>query len=137
MKNYKLTLCSCGCGKKYKKLFEPIKPVEFEIISYYNNDKSKGVLSIKRLSDNQIFRTGDNVQGISPTGKKSSKCIIYNIQYVEEGVMKGFLQIHCWVIGYCAMFTIKNEKLGSDNADNTCNFRLLKIINKNNYERKK
>ena len=128
MKNYKLTPCSCGCGKKYKKLFEPIKPVEFEIESYYNN--SKKVMSIKRLSDNQIFRTGDNIQGISSTGKKSSKGIIFNIQYVEEGFMKGFLQIHCWVIGYCAIFTIKNEKLGSDNADSTCNFRLLQIINK-------
>ena len=130
MKNYELTKCTCGCNKKYKKLYSPIEPVEFEIIHYIGDDKSKGVLSIKRLTDNQIFRTGDNVQGISSTGKKSSKCIIGSIQYIEEGFMKGFLQIHCWVIGYCAMFTIKNEKLGSDNADNTCNFRLLKIINK-------
>lgn len=130
MKNYKLTLCSCGCGKKYKKLFEPIQPAEFEIISYYGGDKSKGVLSIKRLSDNQIFRTGDNVHGISPTGKKSSKCIIYEIQYVEEGFNKGFLQIHCHVIGYCATFTIKNEKHGCNNADATDNFRFLQIINK-------
>ena len=130
MKNYELTLCSCGCNKKYKKLFKPVQPVKFKIVSYYNNDKSKGILSIKRLSDNQIFRIGDNVQGISPTGKKSFKCIIYNIQYIEEGFMKGFLQIHCWVIGHRAMFVIKNEKLGSDNADNTSTFRLLKIINK-------
>lgn len=130
MKNYKLTLCSCGCGKKYKKLFEPIEPVDFDIVSYCEEDRLKKVLSIKRLSDNQIFRLGDNVQGISSTNKKSSKCIIYNIQYVEKGFMKGFLQIHCHVIGYCATFTIKNEKLGSDNADNTCNFRSLQIINK-------
>lgn len=130
MKNYKLTPCSCGCGKKYKKLFEPIQPVEFEVVHYYDNDKSKGVMSIRRLSDNQIFRTGDNVQGISSTSKKSSKGIIFNIQYVEEGFMKGFLQIHCWVIGYNAMFTIKNEKLGSCNADDKCTFRLLQIINK-------
>ena len=115
--------------KKYKKLYSPIEPVEFEIIHYIGDDKSKGVLSIKRLTDNQIFRVGDNVQGISSTGKKSSKCIIESIQYVEEGFMKGFLQIHCWVIGYCAMFTIKNEKLGSGNADSTCNFRLLQLIN--------
>ena len=130
MKNYELTKCTCGCNKKYKKLYSPIEPVKFEIIHYIGDDKSKGVLSIKRLSDNQIFRTGDNVQGISSTGKKSSKCIIESIQYVEEGFMKGFLQIHCWVIGYNAMFTIKNEKLGSNNADSTCNFRLLQLINK-------
>ena len=130
MKNYELTKCTCGCNKKYKKLHNPIEPVKFEIIHYIGDDKSKGVLSIKRLTDNQIFRKGDNVQGVSITGKKSSKCIIGSIQYVEEGFMKGFLQIHCHVIGYCATFTIKNEKLGSDNADSTCNFRLLQLINK-------
>ena len=129
MKNYKLTLCNCGCSKKYKKLFEPIKPVRFKIISYVGNDKNKGVLEIERLSDNKIFRLGDNVLGIAPSGKKSSKGIINKIQYVEEGFMKDFLQIHCSVIGYCASFTIKNEKLGSDNADNSDNFRLLTIIN--------
>lgn len=130
MKNYKLTLCSCGCGYKYKKLFEITQPVEFEIISYVGNDKTKGVLELKRLTDNQIFRLGDNVQGLSVTGKKSSKCIISEIQHVEEGFMKGFLQIHCWVIGYCAMFTIRNEKQGCKNADATDNFRFLQIINK-------
>ena len=130
MKNYKLTLCSCGCGKKYKKLFEQPQHVEFEIISYVGNDKTKGVLKIKRLTDNQIFKIGDNVQGLSITGKKSSKSIISSIQYVEEGFMKGFLQIHCWVIGYCAMFIIKNEKHGCNNADSTDNFRFLQIINK-------
>ena len=136
MKNYKLTNCSCGCGKKYKKLFEPTQPVEFEIISYIGNDKTKGVLELKRLTDNQIFRIGDNVQGLSVTGKKSSKCIIESIQYVEEGFMKGFLQIHCWVIGHCAMFTIRNEKHGCNNADATDNFRFLQIINKTPNYRK-
>ena len=130
MKNYKLTICFCGCNKKYKKLFEPTQPVEFEIISYVDNDKTKGILKIKRLTDNQIFRKGDNVQGLSVTSKKSSKSIISSIQYVEEGFMKGFLQIHCWVIGYCAMFIIKNEKHGCNNADSTDNFRFLQIINK-------
>ena len=130
MKNYKLTLCYCGCNKKYKKLFERPQPIEFEIISYVSNNKTKGVLELKRLTDNQIFKIGDNVQGLSITGKKSSKSIISSIQYVEEGFMKGFLQIHCWVIGYCAIFTIKNEKHACDNADSTDNFRLLQIINK-------
>lgn len=130
MKKYKLTLCDCGCGKKYKKLFEITQPVEFKIISYLGDDKTKGVLAIKRLTDNQVFRLGDNVQGLSVTGKKSSKCIIADIQYVEEGFMKGFLQIHCRVIGYCASFIIKNEKYSCNNADATDNFRFLKIINK-------
>ena len=122
------TLCECGCKHIYPKLKNPIKPVKFKIESYRGNDKNKGVLSIKRLSDNTIFRLGDNVQGMSALGDKGSKCIIFKIQYVEEGIMKGFLQIHCWVIGYCGMITFKNEK-EQYNGNNTSSFKLLKIIN--------
>lgn len=134
MKNkieYTDTLCECGCKHIYPKLKNPIKPVKFEILSYIGNDKEKGILSIKRLSDHTIFRLGDNVQGISALGDKGPKCIIYKFQYIEEGFMKGFLQIHCWVIGHCAIFTIKNEKQGLYNGNITSSFRFLKIINNN------
>lgn len=112
-KQFQWSICTCGCKKYYWHWLNPVEPSTFKIIDYGNQwhtnsvhgDGSQIVTVIER-EDGQQFKQGDLIQRVTPMGKKYSKGIIKWIQIEESG----FLQIHCYVIGKRASFSIRNEK---------------------------
>ncbi len=75
-----ITKCPCGCGKIVN--LNNNKPEKFEIISYKSN--TIDILSIKRLSDNTIFKLGDTIKRITLLGKKYKRFVLFKIVITKQ-----------------------------------------------------
>ena len=74
MENYKIKLCSCGCGKSYPK--GKSKPAGWKQINCQ---------AVKRLSDGVVFSKGDIIKRFTEEGKQYCDMIITDIDFYFKG----------------------------------------------------
>jgi hypothetical protein len=129
-KKFKKEVCNCGCNKEFTKWLNPPNELPTYKVNNYSNSEEKYPLEIIRLSDNVKFRLGDTLLLVSANNKVKCKVKLYNIQVVEKGFMKGFLQLHTYSLYSSGTITIRNEFVYLNNADDCTNFMFTKNITK-------
>ena len=129
-KIFKKDICICGCKKEYIKWENPPTVLPKYEVTSMSNSKKPYPLEIVRLSDNVKFRLGDTLLLVSANGKHKRKVKLYNIQVVEEGFMKGFLQLHTYPLYTNGTYTVRNELMHLQNAEDMTNFMFTKNITK-------